>query len=176
MTERKPHPDFLAAPERSRWAESLPELFEILRHEAYGLAGEWAWRILPRGALIGICVPPSFQKQLRIARRPRKGLTDKTAKVWHTEVRTFLEHMGCEDWKVLKNVIEPGDPPKLEVIYEEPLPLGARKALQCGRCGGVAEPGSEKYKERICNACALELGRQEIEEHEKARLRLESTR
>ncbi len=160
MAERANHPDFDAAPAEEQWIGDLPELVEKLRHEAYALKGEWAWRVLPRGALVAMCVPQTFRKQVRFARRLRKGLTDKTAEAWHAEVTAYLEQMGYADWKVVKDVIEPGEPPKLEAIYEEPVPLsGARKApLVCVRCGGVAEPGSEKYAEIICNRCALQAG------------------
>lgn len=175
MTERTPHPDFLEAPEENRWTGTLPQLAKVLKHEAYQLQGEWAWRILPRGALVAICVPPTFRKQLRIARRLRKGLTGNTAKAWHTEVRNDLEEIGCEDWKAIKDVIEPGDPPKLEVVYEEPLPLGAKlNQEKCVHCDQPATKGV--YKEAVCLNCARILGtkeadarRQEVEERRRAR-------
>lgn len=34
--------------------------------------------------------------------------------------------------------------------------------LTCSRCGRPAEPGSELYRETLCNRCALELGQQEV--------------
>lgn len=174
MADPKTHPDFDAAPSEQQWTGDLPKLVETLRHEAYQLKGDWAWRMLPRGALVGMCVPPTFHKQLRIARRLRKPLTDKTPEAWRREVAAFLKDLGCEDWKQVKDVIEPGDPPTLEAVYEELTPLGARRPLVCERCGEEAEPGSDKYKLTICNRCAVQLGEREIQE--RARARLETTR
>jgi hypothetical protein len=54
-----------------------------------------------------------------------------------------------------------GTPAKIEALYTERTPLGATATLKCVRCGGEAEPGSEKYREILCNKCAIELGKQE---------------
>jgi hypothetical protein len=162
MTEQKTHTDFDAASSERQWGGDLPTLAETLKHEAYELKGEWAWRILPRGALVAMCVPPTFRKQLRIARRLRKGLTDKTAQAWHAEVRVFLEQFGFADWKCVKDSIEPGDPVKIEAIYEEPVPLGGSKvhAEKCVRCGEPATKGV--YAEALCTSCAGKAGQEEV--------------
>ena len=162
-TDRKVHPDFEAAPEDARWAGKLPELFQALRHHAYELKGEEAWRILPGGALVALRIEPeTFLKQLRIARRLRKAFSDKSAAAWHTEVRTFLEQFGCKQWVCKRDGIIEGDPVKIETVYEEPGPLGAKDTTQliCARCFQPFTPGPNDriYQTPICNPCAMQAG------------------
>lgn len=166
MSAEKLHPDYLEAPEENRWARPLAELAEALRHGAYAAQGEWFWMMMPRGALVAMRVPPTFCKELRVARRLRRALTDKTATMWHTEVATFLEHLGCTGWKCTKDVIAGGGPPGevqllVEVIYQEPAPLGAKPSVEkCGGCGTEFEvtPGDRLYRTPTCNRCAMRAG------------------
>jgi hypothetical protein len=172
MTERTPHPDFLAAPEEARWAGTLPALAEKLKHEAYAAKGGWAWRILPGGALVAMCVPPSFRKELRIARRLRKAFSDRSAAAWHLETRTFLEQFGFKGWVCKRDgLVEPtkeGEQQmKIEAVYQEPAPLGAKTAPaeKCARCEQEFEvhPNDKVYRELLCTKCATALGREEAE-------------
>jgi len=176
MTERTPHPDFLAAPEEARWASSLPALAETLKHEAYAKQGDWSWRILPGGALVAMRVPPTFQKELRIARRLRKAFTDKSAAAWHVETKTFLEQLGCKGWVCKRDgLIQPtveGQPVKIEAVYQEPAPLGGKANTgTCTRCGKDFElhPTDGIYKNLLCQRCAIALGQEEAAANKAAR-------
>ena len=176
------HPDFDGAPEEARWAGRLPELFQTLRHEAYTLQGEEAWRILPHGALVALRIDPErFVKQLRIARRLRKAFSDKSATMWHTEVRTFLDQFGCKQWickrdGLIQSDRGPGElpvPDKIETVYEEPGPLGATATpqLTCARCFQPFTPGPNDriYQTPICNPCAMQSGLEYTEERRRER-------
>lgn len=181
MTERKTHPDFDAAPEELRWTGRLPELFEALRHQAYELKGEEAWRILPGGAGVGLRIlPETFTKQLRIVRRLRKAFSDKSATAWHTEIRTFLEQFGCKAWickrdGLIQSDRGPGElpvPDKIETVYEEPGPLGAQTTqLTCARCFKPFTPGPNDriYATPICNSCAMQSGLEYTDEKRRER-------
>lgn len=163
MTERTLHPDFLAAHEGNRWGGPLQHLAAVLKHDAYQRQGEWAWRILSGGALVSMRVPPTFQKELRIARRLRKAFTDKSAAAWHTELKVFTELLGCTGWKCISDVVTPaaGDQPaKLEAIYQEVTPLSAKASLTCARCGNQfdSQPTDKVYREPLCQSCAVKLG------------------
>jgi hypothetical protein len=174
MTDRAPHPDFLAAPDANRWAGTLPQLAEKLKHEAYAAKGEWAWRVLPGGALVAMRVPPTFVKELRIARRLRKPFTEKSAKAWRTELATFVEQLGCTGWKCTSDVLtgDAGEQQKVEAIYQEPAPLGAKSnTATCAKCGNEFEPRptDKLYREYVCNPCAFKLGSQEADERRATR-------
>ena len=161
------HPDFLSAGSEHQWTGELAKLREVLQHEAYTLNGEWAWRVLPRGALVAMQVPPNFVKRLRIARRLRKAFSDKSAAAWHVETKTFLDQLGCEDWKVIRDAWATGTTPGLtvEMVYQEPAPLGGKAADvgTCARCGKAFElhPADKVYRELLCQPCAIALGQQE---------------
>jgi hypothetical protein len=177
VTNREPHPDFTAAPEDNQWTLPLEHLGTALRHEAYEKKGEWAWRILPGGALVAMRLPPTFRKELRVARRLRRAFTDQSAKAWHTELNVFLEHLGCTGWTCLKDALAGVGPEAdtqvtVEAIYQEPAPLGATKAvLLCARCGQQFEPHPDDklYREPICNPCAIKAGEEETAANRAAR-------
>jgi hypothetical protein len=156
------HADYLAAHEEHRWAKPLAELAEALRHEAYEKKGEWAWRILPGGALVAMRVPPTFQKEIRIARRdPLK--TEESLKKWLDEVRVFQKHLGAERWGFTEIVARPGEPGPIHVILREPAPLGTKgDETKCARCGKPT-PHQPQFKEDLCNSCALEIGTEEAQ-------------
>jgi len=167
MSDRTPHPDFLGAPEELRWSGSLTKLGELLRHEAYQAQGAWAQRILPGGALVLMRVPPTFRKELRVARRLRKAPTDAGEKAWHKELEVFLDQLGCKDWGVIRDAWATGTTPGLmvEMVYQEPAPLGGKAADvgTCARCGKAFElhPTDTVYRELICQPCAIALGQEE---------------
>ena len=174
MTTRELHPDFEGAPEEARWAGPLPKLFEILRHQAYELKGEEAWRILPGGALVALrIVPETFVKQLRIARRLRKAFSDKSAAAWHTEIRTFLDQFGCKQWVCKRDGLIEGSVMKIETVYEEPGALGSTGTTQliCARCFQPFTPGPNDriYETPICNPCAMQSGLEYTEERRRER-------
>lgn len=173
MSTRPIHPDFEAAPEELRWSGRLPELFETLRHQAYKLKGEEAWRILPGGAGVGLRIlPETFTKQLRIVRRLRKAFSDKSATAWHTEIRTFLEQFGCKAWICKRDGLIEGEPVKIETVYEEPGPLGAQATmLTCARCFKPFTPGPNDriYATPICNSCAMKFGTEFANEKRRER-------
>ena len=156
------HADFDAAPEERRWTKPLEELRTVLQHEAYGLRGEWAWRVLPHGALVSLRVPADFQKQLRIARRA--GLKDEVGLTkWLAEVRTFQKHLDVERWSITEIVGKPGEAGPIHVILREPAPLGANSdETKCARCGKPThhEP---QFKEDLCTECATILGAEEAQ-------------
>jgi hypothetical protein len=169
VSERTPHPDYTAAPEEARWGGTLPALAETLKHEAYAKQGGWAWRVLPGGALVSFCVPPSFRKQFRVVRRLHKPFTEKSVKAWQTEVRTFLDQLGCKDWSCMQGQLftpaADGHLAKIEALYQEPAPLGGKGAPvgTCARCGKEFElhPTDKVYRELICQPCAIALGQEE---------------
>jgi hypothetical protein len=175
--ERKPHPDFVATPAESQWTGPLPALFETLKHEAYKLQGEEAWRILPGGALVSMRInAETFKKQLRFARRLRKAFNDKGAAAWHTELRVFLEQFGCKTWiGKSDSLIEPtqeGESFKLEAVFEEPNPLGAKpNVLICHRCKEefAPTPNDRIYEIATCNKCAMQSGVEFTEGKKKER-------
>jgi hypothetical protein len=172
MTERTPHPDFIAAPEEARWAGTLPLLAETLKHEAYAKQGDWSWRILPGGALVAMRVPPTFRKELRVARRLRKAPTDAGEKAWHKELEVFLDQLGCKGWGVIRDAWATGTTPGLtvEMVYQEPAPLGGKAADvgTCARCGKAFElhPADKVYRELLCQPCAIALGQEEAASRE----------
>ncbi|HEY8536043.1 MAG TPA: hypothetical protein VIL25_06325, partial [Vicinamibacterales bacterium] len=69
MSGGRPHPDFLAAPERRRWTQPLAGLAATLRAEATRARGEWAWRILRHGAVVAMRLRADFWWEIRISRR-----------------------------------------------------------------------------------------------------------
>ena len=158
------HADFDAAPEDRRWVKPLEELRTVLQHEAYALHGEWAWRVLPHGALVAMQVPADFIKRLRIARRA--GLKDEAAlNKWLAEVRTFQKHLEIDRWAITEIVGKPGEPGPIHVILKEPAPLGAREPEKCARCGVPAEKGV--FAEALCMKCATELGAEEAQHRQE---------
>lgn len=174
MTDKANHPDYELAPEMHRWGRPLAELTEVLRKGAYAAKGDWCWYVMPRGALVAMRVPPTFRKELRIARRLRKAPTEKSSKLWYDEVQVFLRELGLQSWVCTTDVLE-GSPTeegiaaKVEVIYTEPAPLGS-KAEKCAKCGEPAEKGP--YKEPICQDCATKAGREEADTNNQRRLRV----
>lgn len=152
------------------------------------MKGDWAWRILPGGACVAMRVvgdgPNAFRKELRVSRREPLA-SDEAVRKWLKECRVFRGHLGCAvGWHTttlgerdvqVTAVPLVGDPTSWTML--EDAPLGRTKvaaALICARCGRVAEPGSEKYKEVLCNSCALEAGQREVRQRvEQATLPLD---
>lgn len=165
MTEKKNHPEFDAAPEERRWTKPLNELVEPLRKEAYALKGDgWAWVVLPRGAVVALRILPDFRKQIRIMRR---GM--KKPERFLAEIGTFLEHLGIRSWEATDGALpvinREVDAETYEGVaeYTEPVPFGGRAPTMCERCGKSPVPAESPYRENICNQCALELGKADVE-------------
>lgn len=173
------HPDFAAADAEHQWVGELSKLREVLQHEAYTLKGEWAWRVLPRGALVAMQIDgQTFKKQLRVVRRLRKPFTDKSAKAWATERTTFLRELGCEKWECLQGgLLSPAQahlntPGKIECLYLEKAPLGASPStLVCHRCKEDFHPGPNDriYEKATCNTCAMAAGQEFTETKRRER-------
>ena len=168
------HPDFLAADAGVRWTKPLAELGAFLREKAWKAQGAWVYRILPGGACVAMRVidggDDAFKRELRVSRREPLA-SHEAMKKWATECRVFRHHLGCENgWttqllggRAIGDPFQLGD--KTEWLTREDRALGRpvtdKPALICVKCGRVAEPGSEKYKEILCNKCALELSTKE---------------
>lgn len=90
-------PDFLAAPMGARWKGRLDMLFVELMKEsiAAGPSPTWSWRILPRGAAVGLRKWKDGRHELRIARRGE--LKPENEGRWEAEVRIFLDKMGVQE-------------------------------------------------------------------------------
>lgn len=99
------HPDFLKASPEQRWRGKLDLLLLQLYTEAktgyvtreeIELDRGWKWRVLPRGAFVGLRrrldIPPAkcARYELRIARSG--ALTESANTRWDVEVGTFLDH------------------------------------------------------------------------------------
>lgn len=103
---RTPHPLYLRVSEARRWNGPLSELLPVLRSEAWKLGAhstdtdreadrDWAWRVLPGGAIVGLRVRGDLwmRREIRIARQERPE-GERAAAAWEREVSTFLEHFG----------------------------------------------------------------------------------
>ena len=170
------HADFLAADQEHRWTEPLPELGVFLRGAVWRAKGAWVYRILPGGACVAMRVIPegedAFKKELRVSRREQLQADEQLAK-WSKECVVFRKHLGCDvGWHTQliggqSPLTAPmGYPRPTDWLTREDAALKeqpAKPALLCARCGKVAEPGSDTYKEVLCNACAGELGRAEAQ-------------
>lgn len=168
------HADFRAADEAVRWTKPLADLGAFLREQAWKARGGWVYRILPGGACVAMRMigegEDAFKRELRISRREPLA-SHEAMKKWAAECKVFRHHLGCETgWttqllggRAIGDPFQLGD--KTEWVTREDVPLRqpseTKPALKCVRCGGVAEPGSEKYKETLCNKCALEAGTRE---------------
>jgi len=101
------HPDFLAVKPSHRWTGSLIDLLVNLRHEAYRIGAasneamreadkDWAWRVLPRGAFVGIRMRPDLagmRREMRISRN--EPLRDPPK--FEVEVQTFLTKFRLQE-------------------------------------------------------------------------------
>lgn len=148
------HPDFEAATPERRWKRSLAELAMRLRTEAWGKPGEWAWVVLPRGAMVAMRTLDDQRKELRILRRePLQN--DVALNKFTGECFVFLGKLGCEDWKV----VSIGKDQKTKAVYLEPH-------VTCARCGREAQ--ETPHKRPLCNPCAMALGAEEVAQHAAA--------
>lgn len=120
MSERH-HPDYLRMPEARRWGRRLADLMPALKREARVNGGRWAWRILPRGAVVGLRLRTDGSTVLRIARR-----SAETGAAWEREVAVFLRELGCEDWTRQEDGA--GDVDHAVAIFVDPLPGRVDKA------------------------------------------------
>jgi hypothetical protein len=168
------HADFVAADEGYRWTLPLTELGAFLREKAWKAKGGWVYRILPGGACVAMRMidggPDAFKRELRVSRREKIETFEQYRK-WVGECKVFRRHLECEHgWHTLTicgreqgATFEPGHPTEWTTREDEPLrrPRAERVELKCVKCGNPAEQGSDKYKETICNKCALEAGRAE---------------
>lgn len=166
------HQDFLDAEADHQFAGPLRQLASALRKLSWKLKGEWAWYMLPRGAMVAMRVDPrTFKKQLRIARR---SVARSSLNRWAVEIETFLKELDCADWVQLETHVDAAarggeDEPvraKVWVLYEEPAPLGSPPKPTCAECGKECEP-SPTFKRHICNQCAVKLGNQEVADRAK---------
>ena len=168
----EPHADFTDADPENQWTGKLHELAVRLRERAWKAKGEWAWFVLPQGALVAMRLneKAEFRKELRIARR--EGLRDiEAAKKWMNEVRTFQKHLDCESWTPVEINGNPGGAGPTFIILQEPGPLGS-VPRKCERCGDKLEGKRDPaYKTDICTKCATELGTEETAANAAARRR-----
>lgn len=154
------HPDFLAAePERQWKGGKLLQLAITARERAWKAKGEWVWWILPHGACVAMRVnPTTFRKELRISRRERPT-DEKGWKAWRVEVATFVQYLECKDW-TLQGQAEPDDnETSAWAVFLEPLAV--KVEVPCARCGAMIAPEG-KYREELCNACAMKAGAEEV--------------
>ncbi len=168
------HADFLAADPAVRWTKPLAELAAFLREQAWKARGGWVYRILPGGACVAMRMidggDDAFKRELRVSRREGLETFDQFKK-WVGECRVFRAHLKCESgWHTVTlagqpqgNEFKAGLPAEWITREETALgrPVVEKPPLICVKCGKPAEPGSETYKEILCNKCALEKGRAE---------------
>lgn len=88
------HPLFDRYPDH-QWTGDLPGLFKRLLKEAPDTNGSaFAWRVLPRGAVVGVRIHPQhLRPELKIARSEAPTTPDGWAR-WEHEVGTFLKQFG----------------------------------------------------------------------------------
>lgn len=153
-----PHPDYLSVDEAHRWGKPLPALIEHLMKESYRRRGQWAWSVLPHGALVAMRVnPQTFRRELRIARKTIPGDVDAPGwKRWAKELSIFLAKFGGADRFQLKQEIEG----KCDVVYTMLL-KGEIPGEACVDCGKPADKGP--YREALCTSCATKRGTAETE-------------
>lgn len=105
------------------WTEKLAELGPTLRGEADADPTRWAWRSMPRGAMVALYAgdmpDPVYGRRgavWRIARKPAPT-DEKGRKAWAKEVETFLAHLGIEGWQV-----DSADEPGVSAVFVSPPP------------------------------------------------------
>lgn len=109
---------------KHRWTGALGDLYPELKSRAWGIGhshatpaleklaretdDDFAWVVLPRGAVVGVRVRGdlSMRRELRIA-RPDAPEGTKAEKAWETECRVFCEAFGIA-WPPLTGE-EPSD-------------------------------------------------------------------
>lgn len=80
------------------WHAGLRPLGPVLRDEAIATPGTWAWRQLPRGAVVSCRVHPEYHAlQFRIARATRPGLAERER--WQQELRVFETYLQLAGWQ-----------------------------------------------------------------------------
>lgn len=103
----KTHPAFEKAKPERRWTGKLPELWEVLRREAWQIGatatpvmrqadGDFSWRILPGGAVVGMRMRDDLGALRREIRLCRNEPLEKPEK-WALEVGTFLRLFGLRE-------------------------------------------------------------------------------
>lgn len=85
------------------WRGSLYVLGRRLREEAKANPGEWAWRQLPRGALVAFMLSDEGGETLRIARQSVPE-TSKARAGWDREVAVFLRQLQAEGWETTTDI------------------------------------------------------------------------
>lgn len=165
------HPDFVEADEQHRWTRPLVELGAMLRAAAWKAKGQWVTRVLPGGATVAMRMveggEDAFKREIRITRSaPLENF--EQFKKWVAEIKVFRKHLDCErGWHTQTlaggqtgDQFKPGSPAEWVTREDEALgrPVVEKVPLVCSKCGKPAEPGSDSYKDTICNKCALELG------------------
>lgn len=108
------HSDYRRMPEARRWGGKLAGLMPVITREARVNGGRWAWRILPRGAVVGVRLRVDGSTVLRIARR-----SAETGAAWERELAVFLRELGCEDWTPEENV-SPAEHHAVALFVEPP--------------------------------------------------------
>ena len=101
------------------WHAELRDLGATLRDEAIAHPHRWAWRALPRGAVVSCRVHPQYQcLQFRIA-RPVKPVAAQRAR-WTQELTVFEHHLALAGWSRAEADTETGG---IEALYLSPEPL-----------------------------------------------------
>lgn len=100
------------------WTGILSELGHVLRQEAAQRPHKWAWRALPRGALVSCRIHPDYRVlQFRIARETKPTLRGRT--LWANELAVFARHLGIEGWQMTEADSETGGVEALFLAPEE---------------------------------------------------------
>ena len=101
------------------WHAELRDLGATLRDEAIAHPHRWAWRALPRGAVVSCRVHPQYQcLQFRIA-RPVKPVGAQRGR-WTQELAIFESHLDLAGWSRTEADTETGG---VEALYMSPEPL-----------------------------------------------------
>lgn len=106
MGTREPHSLYLRVSEAHRWSGPLSELLPALRPRAWKLGAtcdeedrradrDWAWVVLPGGAIVGLRIRGDLwmRREIRIARQ-EKPEGERAEAAWEREIATFLRCFG----------------------------------------------------------------------------------
>lgn len=98
------------------WTGVLRDLGALLREEAAARPHKWAWRQLPRGAVVACRIHPDYRVlQFRIARETKPTLRGRT--LWANELKVFGRHLGIEGWQMTEADSEAGG---IEALFLAP--------------------------------------------------------